>query len=391
MVSKGIVDFRKTSIQHWHRHMSTSTWPGLQTIVQREELLLAPYAMHSKNSTGRQHPEPNHLYRGPFQRDRDRILHSASYRRLADKTQVFTGQGDYHRTRLTHTLEVASIARTIGRALRLNEDLIEAMAMVHDIGHPPFGHAGEEALHECLLEDGGFSHNQYALCLVQELEIRYEHFPGLNLTREVLEGQSSRVDKTTASTTLLEAQVVDAADSITYDSHDVDDAVQLNLLTMDELMESPMVREAARRVKERSALPHGQQLRKAIVHELIDWQVSNMLEWCSHNLKQDCPSNSEVARKLPFQIGPDNELTKLKTELEQFLHQRVYRHERLIKVRRLAQDQLREMFDQFQKHPELLPVKFQHRIQQCGLRRSIGDYLAGMTDRYFQQQHQRLT
>ena len=264
------------------------------------------------------------------------------------------------------------------------------MAMVHDIGHPPFGHAGEETLHECLLEDGGFSHNQYALCLVQELEIRYEHFPGLNLTREVLEGQSSRVDKTTASTTLLEAQVVDAADSITYDSHDVDDAVQLNLLTLDELMESPMVREAARRVNERSALPHGEQLRKAIVHELIDWQVSNMLEWCSHNLKQDCPANSDAARKLPFQIGPDNELTQLKTELEQFLHQRVYRHKRLIKVRRMAQDQLREMFDHFQKHPDLLPVKFQNRIEQYGLRRSIGDYLAGMTDRYFQQQYQRL-
>ncbi len=160
---------------------------GLQTYRQRESLLLARYAMHSIDSDGREYPEAEHPYRAPYQRDRDRILHSSAFRRLSGKMQVFTGDmGDYHRTRLTHTHEVASIARTIGRALRLNEDLIEALALFHDIGHPPFGHAGEDALSDCLREEGGFSHNQYALTIARELEFRYQRFAGLNLTRKSL-------------------------------------------------------------------------------------------------------------------------------------------------------------------------------------------------------------
>src|SRR6266513_1721969 len=167
--------------------------------LDRERMLLAPYAMHSADSAGRRHTEAGHSYRGPYQRDRDRILHSAAFRRLSQKTQVFTGDmGDYHRTRLTHTQEVASIARTIGRALRLNEDLVEALALLHDIGHPPFGHAGEDALDECLAHHGGFSHNEFALTLAENLESRYAAFPGLNLTYEVLEGQATRTDKDAA-------------------------------------------------------------------------------------------------------------------------------------------------------------------------------------------------
>ena len=163
---------------------------ALQTTDERERALLAAYAMFSSQSRGRRYEEPDHPYRSAFQRDRDRIVHSAAYRRLSGKMQVFTGDmGDYHRTRLTHTQEVASIARTMGRALRLNEDLVEALALFHDIGHPPFGHAGEDALAECLAENGGFSHNQYALTLAEELETRHQSFPGLNLTREVLEAR----------------------------------------------------------------------------------------------------------------------------------------------------------------------------------------------------------
>ena len=196
--------------------------------AQRESSLLASYAMHSKDSLGREHRESEHPYRGPFQRDRDRILHSATFRRLSGKMQVFTGDmGDYHRTRLTHTHEVASLARTIGRTLRLNEDLIEAMALLHDIGHPPFGHCGEDALDGCLRSDGGFSHNQFALELVTEIEQRYTAYPGLNLTHEVLSGQHYRSDKRDVESQMLEIQVVDAADSIAYDSHDVDDALIL--------------------------------------------------------------------------------------------------------------------------------------------------------------------
>ncbi len=203
----------------------------------REAAILAPCAMHSRDSAGRKHPEPEHPYRGPFQRDRDRILHSSAFRRLSGKTQVFTGNmGDYHRTRLTHTMEVASIARTIGRALRLNEDLIEALALLHDIGHPPFGHAGEDALDEFLSSEGGFSHNRYAITLVEDIERPYPAFSGLNLTLEILEGQISRIDKSKEGPApLLEAQVVDLADSITYDAHDMDDAIKLGWLDITEL------------------------------------------------------------------------------------------------------------------------------------------------------------
>src|SRR5437764_10943501 len=215
--------------------------PSLMSTAEREAALFARYAMHSADSRGRKHAEGEHPYRGPFQRDRDRIVHSSAFRRLSGKMQVFTGDmGDYHRTRLTHTHEVASIARTLSRALRLNEDLTEALALFHDIGHPPFGHAGEDALDECLAGHGGFSHNQFALTLAEELESRYPAFPGLNLTYEVLEGQATRADKTAAYAAtglapLLEVQVVEAADSMTYDAHDTDDAVKLQLVVLDEL------------------------------------------------------------------------------------------------------------------------------------------------------------
>src|SRR5437764_8653525 len=215
--------------------------PSLMSTAEREAALFARYARHSADSRGRKHPETEHRYRGPVQRERDRVVHSSAFRRLSGKMQVFTGDmGDYHRTRLTHTHEVASIARTVGRALRLNEDLIEALALFHDIGHPPFGHAGEDALDECLAECGGFSHNEFALTLAEELEARYAAFSGLNLTYEVLEGQATRADKeaayaATGLAPLLEVQVVEAADSMTYDAHDTDDAVKLQLVVLDEL------------------------------------------------------------------------------------------------------------------------------------------------------------
>lgn len=182
---------------------------------QRESLLLAPWAMHAADSAGRVHDEPPHAFRSPYQRDRDRIVHSAAFRRLAHKTQVFTGyHGDYHRSRLTHTLEVTSIARTLARSLAINEDLVETLALAHDIGHPPLGHAGEDTLSELLADEGGFNHNAQALRIVELLEIRYPHFPGLNLSREVLDAQATRKKDGTAPAPLLEAQVVDAADSI---------------------------------------------------------------------------------------------------------------------------------------------------------------------------------
>ena len=367
-----------------------ATWNTLQTYLEREDVLLAPFAMHSRDSQGRKYSEEDHPYRGPYQRDRDRVLHSAAYRRLADKTQVFTGEmGDYHRTRLTHTLEVASIARTIGRALRLNEDLIEALALLHDIGHPPYGHAGEDALNECLIRWGGFSHNQYGLCLVEELEVRYHEFPGLNLTHEVLRGQVSRVDKQSGPCPLLEVQVVDLADSITYDAHDTDDALALGLLTFDDLLETVLIREMAQRVQKRAGELSGEMLRKLIVHELIELQVGDVLAHGGQWLHEHKPGSAAVLCESGFRLGPGTDMAQNKKELEAFLYERVYRHPKLVRERSLGQAQLKTMFAGYQQRPELMPARFQSRADIVGLPRSVGEYLAGMTDRYCSQQFER--
>jgi dGTPase len=354
---------------------------------------LAPYAMRDADSTGREHPESEHSYRGAFQRDRDRVLHSAAFRRLSGKTQVFTGaMGDYHRTRLTHTMEVASIARTMGRALELNEDLVEALALLHDIGHPPFGHSGEDALAECLADHGGFSHNQFALTLVRELERPYPHYEGLNLTREVLQSQQSRVDKKAREyRALLEAQVVDVADSITYDAHDVDDAVKLGLLELDELLEVELVRECHRRVTRRFGSLDGKMLRRTVVHELIDLQVSDVLRHSSAELQQRAFASARDAHQAPITIGTSPELAERKGELERFLFQRVYRNPQLVAGRRQAQGNLKRLFHHYQEQLDRLPAKFQQRSQVVGAERAIADYLAGMTDRFFWQQFETLT
>lgn len=363
---------------------------GLQTVAQRESVLLAAYAMRSSDSRGRKYPEAEHPYRGPFQRDRDRIVHSSAYRRLSGKMQVFTGDmGDYHRTRLTHTLEVASIARTLGRALQLNEDLIEALALFHDIGHPPFGHAGEDALSGCLADKGGFSHNRYALVIAEELELRYQSYPGLNLTREVLESQAARIDKGDwEHPPLLEAQLVDVADSMTYDAHDTDDAVKLGLVSMEELAEIPLIQDTVDRVYRRLGTLRGKLLRKAVVHELIDRQVTDVLESTGPALARCAFSTAQDARSSGFRCGPSPELAAQKAELEAFLYQRVYRHPQVIAVRRRAQMRLRTMFDGYCSRPALLPQKFRDRAEAIGIARSVGDYLAGMTDRFCEQQYE---
>lgn len=366
--------------------------PGVASVAAREAALLAPYAMHSAQSAGREHPETEHPYRGPFQRDRDRIVHSAAYRRLSDKTQVFTGEaGDYHRTRLTHTIEVASVSRTIGRALALNEDLIEALALVHDIGHPPFGHAGEDTLDEALREFGGFSHNAQALRIVRELERRYYEFPGLNLSREVLEGQATRIaHESGPPSPLLEVQVVEAADSVTYDTHDADDAMELKLLTLEELLEQPLWAAAAARVRRRAADLGGDELRRAVLHELIDWQVSDLLARAAARLTDGSIDSTAAVRNSPLVIVASAELSEQKQELESFLRQRVYRHPNVLAHRQSAQAALETMFAGYVARPELLPNRFRQRAAESGLERTVGDYLAGMTDRYARREFERL-
>ncbi|MCH8839719.1 MAG: dNTP triphosphohydrolase [Planctomycetes bacterium] len=365
--------------------------------VERESLLLAPYAMHSADTAGRVHAEPTHPYRGPFQRDRDRIVHSSAYRRLAHKTQVFTGHlGDYHRSRLTHTLEVASIARTIGRVLGLNEDLIEALALMHDIGHPPFGHAGEDVLNQCTGDCGGFNHNRHAVRIVTLLENRYPEFPGLNLSQEVLSGQLSRVkDEPTAARgpflevqPLLEVQIVDAADSIAYDSHDADDALELGLLKLDELLAVPLWREAAQRVQKRYAAVGPEQLRRAVIHELIETLVSDLVDATSSRLQRAGVESPAAAADWSERLAaPSAEFAQQKGELEAFLFDHVYRHATVLAERRVAGEALREMFDRYSRDPAELPEKFRQRVQTDGPDRASCDFLAGMTDRYALETH----
>ena len=364
----------------------------LAWVNQRENALLAPFAMRSADSKGRLHPEPEHPYRGPFQRDRDRILHSSAYRRLSGKMQVFTGEmGDYHRTRLTHTHEVATVARTIGRALGLNEDLIEALALMHDIGHPPYGHAGEDALDECIADDGGFSHNQFGLTIVQEIEIRFHDRPGLNLTRESLMGQLCRVDKNLkGQKPLLEVQLVDAADSTAYDAHDTDDAIKLGLVSIEGMKHLSLVAECLKFVRENYAGLNEELLRKALVHRLNERQVTSLLSHCAGELRRYDFQSVDEALKSDFVIGHPKELEEQKTELEKFLYQRVYRHDDLITIREKAQGRVKQVFHAFCDNPDYFPAKYQVRAEKTGVKRMAVEYIAGMTDNFFEETFRKM-
>jgi dGTPase len=354
--------------------------------IEREKVLLATYAMHSKDSLGRVRPEPGHPYRSPFQRDRDRIVHSSAFRRLSGKMQVFTGEmGEYHRTRLTHTHEVASLARTIGRTLRLNEDLIEALALLHDIGHPPFGHCGEDALAECLKNYGGFSHNQFALELVTKIEQRYTDEPGLNLTHEVLLGQEFRSHKQNSQTQMLEIQVVDAADSIAYDSHDLDDALKLGLLEWDQLNGLELVQRAKRAVPLEQTDPA---LRRALlVHTLLDLQMTDFLQHSSKELHRAASMNSSQVQAAGVSLGMSPAFEQQKRQLEEFLFEHVYRHQRLAGVRERAAMRLKQLYTLLSKHPERLPQRPKAWSLVWGVEQAVGAYLAGMTDRFCDEQY----
>ncbi|QDT70568.1 Deoxyguanosinetriphosphate triphosphohydrolase [Planctomycetes bacterium MalM25] len=369
---------------------------------EREHLLLAPYAMHAADSAGRVAPETDHPYRSPYQRDRDRITHSSAYRRLSHKTQVFTRElatdrSDYHRSRLTHTLEVASVARTLARALRLNEDLVEALALAHDVGHPPFGHAGEAVLDERLAEVGGFNHNRQAVRLFTHIERRYPDRPGLNLTAEVLEGQQARGAKPARTVDslapeafpaaddtpgpLLEVQIVDAADSVAYDAHDADDALEAGLLTLGELDSITLWRESAERVRTRYAALSDGDLRRATVHELLDRQVGDLLSVVSRRIEAAGIDSVDAVRAAEPIAAHSAELAEQKLELEGFLFRTVYRHPLVLEHRAEATEALEEWFDRCLASPALLPAAFESILAEESLRRAVGDYLATLTDR----------
>jgi dGTPase len=368
--------------------------------LDREDEVLAPYAMHTRQSHGRRHPEPPHPFRTLYQRDRDRVVHSTAFRRLMHKTQVLVTQtNDHHRTRLTHTLEVAQIARTVARALGLNEDLTEAVALSHDLGHPPFGHAGERALDSCMRGHGGFEHNLHALRIVEVLEYRYADFPGLNLSWEVREAMalhSKRRDDPAVAPfagvgrPLLEAQVADAADGLAYSAHDVDDALSLGLITPDDLNEVAFWRRAVERVRAKHGALRPEQFQPAAVRALIDAQVVDLLTETRRRLREGRVRSVDDVRRAPGPLaGFGPEVQAQKEELEAFLRQRVYQHYR---VQRMAEKGARlvgGLFAEFCRRPQLLPDRYGQRIQG-GPERVVCDYVAGMTDRYAQDEHLRL-
>ncbi len=369
--------------------------------LDREDELLAPYAMRTRHSRGRRHAEGPHAFRTLYQRDRDRIIHSTAFRRLMYKTQVLVSQtNDHHRTRLTHTLEVVQISRTIARRLGLNEDLTEAIALAHDLGHPPFGHAGERALDECMAGHGGFEHNLHGLRILELLEYRYADFPGLNLTWEVLEAQamhSSRHDAREvqeyreAGQPLLEAQVVDAADSLAYDTHDLDDALSIGVLTFADLEEVEFWRLAAERVRARHGRLAPEQFQPAMIRALIDWQVSDLLEHTRARLRQPPIATVEDVRRAPeLLVGPGPEVRRLKAALEAFLHERVYLHYRVARMAAKGRRILQALYEEYCRSPGLLRDRYAQRARTQGVERTVCDYLAGMTDRYAQDEYLRL-
>ncbi len=369
--------------------------------LDREDEVLAPYAMHTRQSRGRRHPEPAHAYRTLYQRDRDRVVHSTAFRRLMHKTQVLVTQtSDHHRTRLTHTLEVAQIGRTIARRLGLNEDLTEAIALSHDLGHPPFGHAGEKALDECMRDQGGFEHNCHALRIVELLEYRYPDFPGLNLSWEVLEAMalhSKRRDLPEIAAfaqvgqPLLEAQVADAADSLAYDAHDIDDALSVGLITTDDLHDVAFWRHTLEHVQKRHGTLGAMQLQPTVVRGLIELQVTDLLEHTRRRLRERHIRQVTDVRQCPdILVGSGPEMTALKEELEQFLHERVYQHYRVQRMAAKGRKIVQELFTAFCQTPRLLPERYSRRIGPAAPERTVCDYLAGMTDRYAQDEYLRL-
>lgn len=378
-----------------------------------EDQWLAPYAMRTAASRGRKHAEPEHPFRSLYQRDRERVVHSSAFRRMTGKTQVLVASvNDHHRTRLTHTLEVTQVARTVARRLRLNEDLTEAIALAHDIGHPPFGHAGEDALNDRLKGHGGFNHNLYGLRRVDELEDRYPEFPGLNLSFEVREAfvqHCRKLDVPEAAefrdtgSPLLEAQVVDVVDSIAYDTHDIDDALGLGFVTFDDLREVEFWQVTAETVKRTDPNLAGNTLRTAVVRELLASQVNDLLEETTRRLNQENIRCVEDVRSATAPlVGLSLKTELLKRGLEVFLRDRVYRNHRILRMTANGKRILRMLFDEYAATPELLPERQLARWTGAkamsppgraavdSLERVVADYLAGMTDRFAQLEYRRL-
>lgn len=368
-----------------------------------EDNCLSPIACRSRLSRGRQYDEPSHQYRTEFQRDRERIIHSRAFRRLEYKTQVFVNhEGDHYRTRLTHTIEVAQIARSIARALRLNEDLAESIALAHDLGHTPFGHTGEQVLNELLKVDGGFEHNRQSLRVVERLEKRYRDFPGLNLTWETREGiikHSTYYDHPEVSQfspdelPSLEAQIIDFADEIAYNNHDLDDGLSSGMLDFEEAKGLEIWRMACDRSGGETEHVADRKLATGIVvRMMINLLVTDLIDTMRANIRLHGVKDAADVRKCGHKLaGFSKPVDEANRELKEFLKKNMYQHYRVVRMGIKAQRVVRELFHLYLEHPHALPHEYYERGEHEGFRRTIADYIAGMTDRYAMEEHQKLT
>jgi len=375
-------------------------------MVTREELealearRLAAYAVKSRGSRGRVHREPEHPYRTAFQRDRDRIIHTTAFRRLEYKTQVFVNyEGDYYRTRLTHTIETAQIARTIARALGCNEDLTEAVSLAHDLGHTPFGHSGEVALDELTAQHGGFNHNYQSVRIVDRLERRYPAFDGLNLTWEVREGivkhtteydvaQATGYEPTKRAS--LEGQAVNAADEIAYTTHDLDDGLRSELIHVSDLRELRLWTEALRALS-MDEDHYSAMSRHRVIRYLINLEVTGVIETVSSSLEDLAIQTHEQVRDAPLNlVGFSPDLESKNRELKDFLMERLYRHQRVMRMQVKAHRLIQQLFGAYLEEPRQLPWEVQERLTDSTPERVICDYIAGMTDRFAIQEHRKL-
>jgi dGTPase len=364
---------------------------------------LAPYAANPQNSIGRHYKEPPSLTRNAFQRDRDRIVHSTAFRRLEYKTQVFVNhEGDLFRTRLTHSLEVAQLARGIARTLNLHEDLTEAIALAHDLGHTPFGHAGQDALNACMKDFGGFEHNLQSLRVVDMLEQRYADFDGLNLTFELREGILKHcsaknakslgdvgerfINKTSPS---LEAQVTNFADEIAYNNHDIDDGLRSGLITLEQLSEVALFAENLALVKAKYPKLEQKRLIHETIRRMINALVVDLCEASEDKITQIKPQNIESVRQAPYLIGFSHTMTEKSLVLKQFLRKNLYHHYKVNRMSAKAERIIKELFKVFLGDLSLMPTEYQAYALQDKAR-AVSDYIAGMTDRFAIREHRRL-
>jgi dGTPase len=373
-----------------------------QELEALERERLAPFAQKSGDSAGREHPEPQHPFRTEYERDRQRVIHSRAFRRLEYKTQVFlNGTGDHLRTRLTHTMEVASISRTIARGLALNEDLTEAIALAHDLGHSPFGHTGEEVLDELMRGHGGFDHNAQSLRIVALIEQKYPRFPGLNLSWEVREGlqkhakfydppvRNGRCERHPSPS--LEAQIANLADEITYYSHDLDDGLDFHLITPGQLAELEAWQHSFEEVRMHFRKLTGRELNAYVIRCIIDRQVQDVIATSAQLIEQSgVQSADDVRRQKKPLIRYSDGLLRANKKLRRFLYKNLYFHPRVATANQRASRLLADVFAAYLEKPNLLGEATAKRVRREGLHRTVCDYLSGMTDRYLLEEYERL-